>query len=94
VKSNFEASHRTCNITIEFDECKKVVIFEFKVSKAFDQLASDACMGLKEILETEYTLIGQYAGWECLAIGVSFYKKQMSHLKCTKLSLRCNNLHK
>jgi hypothetical protein len=35
-------------------------------------------MGLKQILDKEKDEAGQYAGWECYAIGVSFFEKHMS----------------
>jgi Predicted AAA-ATPase/PD-(D/E)XK nuclease superfamily len=85
VKSNFECGNGRCNIAIEFDEGKKVVIFEFKVSKIEKELANDAEMGLKQIVEKKYHKVGCYAGWNCFAIGVSFFKNHMSELKCKQL---------
>jgi PD-(D/E)XK nuclease superfamily len=85
MKSNLESGHRRCNIAIEFEEGKKVVIFELKASETEKELANDADRGLKQILDKEYHKVGWYAGWTCFAVGVSFLKKQISELKCRKL---------
>lgn len=79
--SNREAGHGRYDIEVSFDDTKKLFIFEFKRSKNEHGLDKDAVEGLKQIHEKKYYQDNQYVGWKCVAIGVSFFKKQMSKMQ-------------
>ena len=87
VWSNLEAGHGRYDIRIAFRELNRLIIFEFKQSKSECDLENDAKEGLKQIQDKEYHKDQQYVGWTCYAIGVSFFKKHMSELKCELLKV-------
>jgi PD-(D/E)XK nuclease superfamily len=70
------------DIAIAFEDIKRLIVFEFKRSKAIDDLEKDAKVGLKQILEKKYFKNEQYHDWQCVAIGVSFFSREMSQLEC------------
>ena len=80
VSSNKESGHGRFDIKIEFREIKKVILMEFKKSKFKKSLNVDAQKGLKQIISCKY--LADIQNCECLIIGVSFHKKEMSALKC------------
>jgi hypothetical protein len=45
-------------------------------------LEEDAKVGLKQIFEKKYFRNEQYHDWQCVAIRVSFFRKEMSQLEC------------
>jgi PD-(D/E)XK nuclease superfamily len=69
------------DIVIAFEDIKQLIVFEFKRSKAIDDLEKDAKVGLKQILEKKYFRNEQYHDWHCVAIGVSFFSREMSQLE-------------
>ena len=79
--SNREAGHGRYDIEITLIDMKRLFIFEFKHSKNECDLEVDASKGLKQIHEKKYYQDEQYNGWTCFAIGVSFFKKEISELK-------------
>jgi PD-(D/E)XK nuclease superfamily len=79
--SNREAGHGRYDIAIAFEDIKQLVVFEFKRSKAIDDLEKDAKVGLRQILEKKHFGNEQYQGWQCVAIGVSFNSRKMSQLE-------------
>jgi PD-(D/E)XK nuclease superfamily len=85
--SNREARHAPYDIAIVFEDMKQLFIFEFKHSKTTGDLERDAENGLKEIHEKKYYNIEQYCQWKCIAIGVSFYLRKMSQLKCDEFEV-------
>jgi Predicted AAA-ATPase/PD-(D/E)XK nuclease superfamily len=80
--SNREAGRGRYDIAIALEDIKRLIVFEFKRSKAIDDLEEDAKVGLKQILEKKYFRNEQYHDWQCVAIGVSFFRKEMSQLEC------------
>jgi Predicted AAA-ATPase/PD-(D/E)XK nuclease superfamily len=80
--SNREAGHGQYDIAIAFEGIKRLIVFEFKCSKVIDDLEKDAKVGLKQILEKKYFRNEQYHDWQCVAIGVSFFSREMSQLAC------------
>jgi Predicted AAA-ATPase/PD-(D/E)XK nuclease superfamily len=80
--SNREAGRGRYDIAIAFEDIKRLIVFEFKRSKAIEDLEKDAKVGLNQILEKKYFRNEQYHGWQCVAIGVSFFRKEMSQLEC------------
>ena len=85
--SNREGGRGQYGIAITFEYIKRLIVFEFKQSKAVDDLEEDAKVGLNQILEKKYFRNGQYHDWQCVAIGVSFFRKEMSQLECIKFEI-------
>ena len=81
VSSNLEAGYGRYDVQIALDKWKRLIIFEFKVSKDANDLEKDAKQGLKQVQEREYHEDQKYVGWTHYAIGVSFFKKHMSKLE-------------
>ena len=81
VSSNLEAGYGGYDVQIALNKWKRLIIFEFKVSKDANDLEKDAKQGLKQIKAKEYHKDQKYVGWACFAIGVSFFKKYMSKLE-------------
>ena len=52
--SNREAGRGGYDIAIAFEDIERLLVFEFKHSKAIDDLEKDAKVGLKQILEKKY----------------------------------------
>jgi hypothetical protein len=90
VTSNRESGHGRFDISVDFKDVKKVVIIEFKKSKSLADLDVDALAGLQQIIDQNY--IANYSEYDCLLIGISFFKKHMSELKCQGLSTRPRSL--
>jgi PD-(D/E)XK nuclease superfamily len=80
--SNREAGRGQCGIAITFEDIKRLIVFELKHSKAVDDMEEDAKVGLNQILEKKYFRNEQYCDWQCVAIGVSFFRKEMSQFEC------------
>jgi Predicted AAA-ATPase/PD-(D/E)XK nuclease superfamily len=80
--SNREAERGQYGIAITFEDIKRLIVFELKHSKAIDDLEEDAKAGLNQILEKQYFRNEQYHHWQCVAIGVSFFSKEMSQFEC------------
>jgi hypothetical protein len=79
VASNQESGHGRPDITVEFRRRKRVIIIELKKSEMKKRLDRDARIGLQQIIDHEYNL--KYKGYQCLAIGIAFFKKNMSKLR-------------
>ena len=88
VSSNKEAGHGRYDIRIEFRDLKRAVVFEFKKSKTSSTLDFDAQKGMNQLLELNYAAdLGEY---QCLLIGVAFYKKIMSKIVYQIIDTRNN----
>jgi hypothetical protein len=85
--SNREAGHGGYDIAIAFEDIKRLILFEFKHSKAIDDLEKDAKAGLKQIVEKQYFRNEQYDHWQCVAIGVSFFSKEISQFECEQFEI-------
>lgn len=66
-------------LSIDYQAERKVVIFEFQMSKSEVSLEDDAQNALQQIQDKIYT--AEYRDYECLLIGVSFYHRKMSVFK-------------
>lgn len=84
VKSNRESGHGRFDIILGFADLKKAIIFELKEAKSKEKLDSRAKEALQQIGDNQY--FSDFAGYDCLLIGVSFHKKriclQSKHRKC------------
>jgi hypothetical protein len=78
VSSNKEAGHGRYDVRIEFRNIRKAIVFEFKKSNEIDKLEEDAKKGLYQCKERHY--VADLPDYQCLLIGVSFFKKEMSPL--------------
>jgi Predicted AAA-ATPase/PD-(D/E)XK nuclease superfamily len=81
ISSNRGSGHGCCDIAIVLEDKKRLFILEFKQSKTKDDLKKDAKFALNEIYQRKYYKDEQYCQWICIAIGVSFYQKEMSQLE-------------
>jgi PD-(D/E)XK nuclease superfamily len=82
VTSNREAGRGRYDIAIAFNDIQRLIVFEFKRSKVIGDLEKDAKVGLRQIIEKKYFRNEQYHHWQCVAIGVSFFSREMSQLEC------------
>ncbi|KAJ3374853.1 hypothetical protein HDU92_000877, partial [Lobulomyces angularis] len=79
VKSNKESGDGRYDVKVEFQNLKRVFIFEFKKSGDEDSLEIDAKKALQQIVDKKYS--HGSTNYECHLIGVSFFKKKMSNLE-------------
>jgi hypothetical protein len=79
VSSNKESGHGRYDICIKLADLKRVLIIEFKHSKkSAKALDKDAKAALEQIKKRDY--FSGVKDFECIIVGVSFYRKQMSNL--------------
>lgn len=79
VRSNREARHGRYDVIVDFRDFKKAVVIEFKLSKSEDKLDHYAELALQQIITKGYA--EEFDGYECLLIGVAFFRQRMSDFK-------------
>ena len=78
IYSYYTTGHGRYDVRIEFRNVNKAIVFEFKKSQTRDKLEDDAEKALFQCMTNQY--VADLPKYQCLLIGVSFLKKEMSKL--------------